>query len=69
MEEIKANKASGRGYEIDYITSQQSLDSLAPSPDADQEELVFNVKGIQAAAAFNLVHLEVCLLITRNISD
>ena len=52
-----------------YITSQQSLDSLAPSPDADQEELVFNVKGIQAAAAFNLVHLEVCLLITRNISD
>jgi hypothetical protein len=34
---------------------------------ADNEELVFNVKGLQADAAFDLFHQEVCLLI-RNFS-
>ncbi|KAM3311544.1 hypothetical protein ACQJBY_031907 [Aegilops geniculata] len=34
---------------------------------ADKEELVFNVKGLQADAAIDLFHQEVCLL-TRNFS-
>lgn len=55
--------SSSKKSVIIAITSEASIATSC----ADKEELIFNVKGLQADAAFSLFHHEVCSL-TRNSS-